>query len=188
MNLHIQKNGKNSSKGFYIALGVCLIAIGVAAWTTYDSVMNYASPGGGSASSATEPTNNTVSGVFVSEAPSSSSAAPSSQPSSAPASQAPSSAVSKPATASSKSPAKPANAVPSAYSYPVSSRTIVQKFSEDPVFCQTTQDWRAHPGLDLSANLNLLGASSSNTAGIQNDYPGGAVLLIAIRALFELHR
>jgi len=43
-------------------------------------------------------------------------------------------------------------------------------------------------GLDLSANLNLLAASSSNTAGVQNDYPGGAVLLIAVRALFELHR
>ena len=43
-------------------------------------------------------------------------------------------------------------------------------------------------GLDLSANLDLLGASSSNTAGVQNDYPGGAVLLIAVRALFELHR
>lgn len=43
-------------------------------------------------------------------------------------------------------------------------------------------------GLDLSANLDLLGSSGSNNAGVQNDYPGGAVLLIAIRALFELHR
>jgi hypothetical protein len=44
-------------------------------------------------------------------------------------------------------------------------------------------------GLDFSANLSLLGASSANNnAGPQNDYPGGAVLLFAIRALFELHR
>jgi hypothetical protein len=44
-------------------------------------------------------------------------------------------------------------------------------------------------GLDFSANLNLLGASSgSNNPAIQDNYPGGAVLLIAIRALFELHR
>jgi hypothetical protein len=43
-------------------------------------------------------------------------------------------------------------------------------------------------GIDFSANLNFLSASSSNVAGVQNDYPGGAVLLIAIRALFELHR
>lgn len=43
-------------------------------------------------------------------------------------------------------------------------------------------------GLDFSANLHLLGASSSNINGVPNDYPGGAVFLIAVRALFELHR
>ncbi len=46
-------------------------------------------------------------------------------------------------------------------------------------------------GLDFSANLNLLGAASDNSAsnaGARDNYAGGAVLLIAIRALFELHR
>jgi hypothetical protein len=46
-------------------------------------------------------------------------------------------------------------------------------------------------GLDLSANLNLLTASSETSAGnpaLRNEYPGGAVLLIAVRALFEFHR
>jgi len=43
-------------------------------------------------------------------------------------------------------------------------------------------------GLDFSANLSLLGSSHEIINGVRNDYPGGAVLLIAIRALFELHR
>jgi hypothetical protein len=44
-------------------------------------------------------------------------------------------------------------------------------------------------GLDFSANLNLLGSSNgSRNPAIQDDYPGGAVLLIAVRALFEFHR
>lgn len=43
-------------------------------------------------------------------------------------------------------------------------------------------------GLDFSANLNLLGSASENINGVQNNYPGGAVLLLAVRALFELHR
>ena len=43
-------------------------------------------------------------------------------------------------------------------------------------------------GLDFSANLNLLTAASRNNAGVQNDYDGGAVLLFAIRALFEFRR
>ena len=43
-------------------------------------------------------------------------------------------------------------------------------------------------GLDFSANLGLLSSSSTNINGAPADYPGGAVLLIAVRALFELHR
>jgi len=43
-------------------------------------------------------------------------------------------------------------------------------------------------GLDFSANLGLLGSSSTNINGVRADYPGGAVLLFAVRALFELHR
>lgn len=43
-------------------------------------------------------------------------------------------------------------------------------------------------GLDFSANLSLLGSSSSRVNGVQSDYPGGALVLIAVRALFELHR
>jgi hypothetical protein len=43
-------------------------------------------------------------------------------------------------------------------------------------------------GLDFSANLALLGSSSTNINGAPADYPGGAVLLLAVRALFELHR
>ena len=33
---------KGKKNGFYIALGVCLVAVGIAAWSTYDAVDNYA--------------------------------------------------------------------------------------------------------------------------------------------------
>lgn len=149
LNLHIQKNGrKGSSKGFYIALGVCLIAVGVAAWTTYDSVVNYATPEDKSQSEpvqSTAPANNTVSGVYgepeASSQPEVSSVAPeaaSSKP-----------AESKPQKTSSV-PDKPTAAEVTSYSFPVG-KTVVQKFSADPVYCKTTLDWRAHTGVDLSA-------------------------------------
>lgn len=161
LNLHIQKNGGNkSSKGFYIALGVCLIAVGVAAWTTYDSVINYAAPEDESQSEtlqSTEPANNTVSGVYgepessskpaLSSQPESSSVSPSSSkvPSSKPESKP------EPETKSeAPEPNKPTAANVASYSYPVS-RTVVRKFSTDPIYCKTTLDWRAHTGIDLSA-------------------------------------
>ena len=152
MNLHIQKSGK-SNKGFYIALGVCLIAVGVAAWTTYDSVSNYAVPEDKTTQSRAAKTNNTVSGVFVTESSGPASSTPASQE---PASSAP--AASNRPAASSRPAAKPASVNAQSFTYPVG-KTILQKFSKDPVFSKTTQDWRAHTGLDLSA-----GAGTSVTA------------------------
>src|SRR6478735_203451 len=43
-------------------------------------------------------------------------------------------------------------------------------------------------GIDFSANLNLLGASHTSINGAPYEYTGGAVFLLAVRALFEFHR
>ena len=43
-------NGQRFSKdkarrnGFYLALAVCLVAVGIAAWSTYDAVHGYLAP------------------------------------------------------------------------------------------------------------------------------------------------
>ncbi|MCI1982608.1 MAG: M23 family metallopeptidase [Oscillospiraceae bacterium] len=146
MNLHMQKSGK-SNKGFYIALGVCLIAVGIAAWTTYDSVVNYATPQD-KTQSQTAKTNDTVSGIYVTESstPKVSSQASSKKP-----------AVSEPAPVSSapvnkkKAKAKQANADVQKFLYPVEGKTVLRKFSKEPVYYKTMQDYRSHMGVDLSA-------------------------------------
>lgn len=150
-NNHFQKNHSSggSSKGFYIALGVCLIAIGVAAWTTYDSVINYATPEEESSSSQTaHPANETVSGVLevpqnsapVSSEPPVSSSQPSS--SEAPASKAP---------ASSKEPAVKTATVPQSFSFPIEGK-VARPFSvEELIYSETMKDWRAHAGVDFAA-------------------------------------
>lgn len=180
MNFHTQRNqsGKKSSRGFYIALGVCLIAVGVAAWTTYDSVVNYANPKE-ETQSETEQTNNTVSGIVVSEPEASKPEA-----SSRPVSQAPSRPESKAAssrpTAPSAAPAKPTAAQVQTYTYPVD-RTVVQKYTEDPVFCDTTQDWRAHTGVDLSAKAGeaVKAIGDGTVKKVYNDGQYGATVVIA---------
>lgn len=140
------KSGKTNSRGFYIALGICLVAIGVAAWTTYDSVVQYnddSSP----VSSQAEATGKHVSGVTISSTPQSSEASsepPSQAPSSSepPASSAPSSAVSD----------EPANTTPQPYQFPAGD-TVTQAFSGDIlVYSATMKDWRAHSGTDFSAS------------------------------------
>lgn len=163
-SLHFQNNNKakkNGGKGFYIALGVCLIAIGVASWTTYDSVVKFANPEESSSSEAAEPTQNTVSGVTAAITPPQSSSGPevnaetSSAPSDQPKEETPSSRPaepsSKPAESSQPDTTPAAPAKDKVYTYPVSS-TVTKNFSGDnPIFSETMQDWRAHRGVDLSA-------------------------------------
>ena len=89
-----KKHGKNT-KGFYLALGVCLLAVGVAAWTTYDSVVNFTAQDEELSSQASyQAAEKTVSGVKESASSSPSLTAESAPESSAPVSSAaPSSAA-----------------------------------------------------------------------------------------------
>lgn len=162
--MHFQSKKRKNSKGFYIALGVCLIAIGAAAWTTYTGVKNYLTPETPTQSAPQEAGKN-VSGVTVSEpesskepssAPSSSRESSSSESSSKPEkkkqeSSAPSSkAESKPEAKAEEKPQQTA-AAPSSYAFP-SGRTVTKEFSGDnPVYSLTMNDWRVHQGTDFAA-------------------------------------
>ena len=183
-NLHLlnTKSPKNNSKGFYIALGVCLIAIGVAAWTTYDSVTNYASPSTSSPSSAVQPTNQTLSGITVNtsepEASSEVSAAPSSEAeSSEPAVVSQKPVSSKPAASQ---PAKQTTAPVLTFQYPVGS-TVTQEYSgENPVYNKTMQDWRVHTGVDISAQQgDVIKAAANGTVKdvLADDSLGNVVVI-----------
>ena len=44
MNQKRFTEGKAPKSGFYVALAVCLAAVGIAAWSTYDSVTRYLEP------------------------------------------------------------------------------------------------------------------------------------------------
>lgn len=166
-SLHYEKKHKPSGgKGFYIALGVCLIAIGVASWTTYDSVVKFTEEESSSSSytQSTQQTQNNVEGVPISssEEPESSSesvqeekevsAQPEKEPEIVVSNTEPSEPTavkpeSTPETSSEST--EPENVV---YSFPVGN-TVTKNFSgENPIFSETMQDWRVHSGVDLGAN------------------------------------
>lgn len=154
-----RKTAKNS-KGFYIALSLCLVAVGVAAWTTFDSVNNFTA--GEDTSSQVLQTEKTISGVKV---PSSSEESSSAVSSSREESSQPESTVSEtsseaqssqgtenseahvPAGASS-SPA-PSTVTPDILQYPLGNSISVPFSGDALVFSETMQDWRAHTGVDI---------------------------------------
>lgn len=156
-------SNRNSKKnrGFYIALGVCLIAVGAAAWTTYDSVTKYTEPQS-SVESKAEEANDTVSGIFVNDV------------SSAPAvSSSPASAV------SSKTETKQTAAAANTFTMPVSGKVSLA-FSKKPVFNKTLEDYRAHTGVDLSAKTGeaVKACADGVVTKVANDDRNGNTIVI----------
>lgn len=197
-SFHYQKK-KKGGKGFYIALGMCLIAIGVASWTTYDSVVQFTTPeSSSSASPKTEAAQNTVSGIFTNypegSAKAESSKAPevSSTPETSSKTESKSEKSSAPEKESSGNSSKaqetiqtPQNTASSAsqnvaqtFSYPCGD-TVTKNFSgEDLIYSETMQDWRVHSGVDLSAkNGDAVSAIGAGTvkAILQDDLLGNVI-------------
>ena len=179
-------NGKRFSKekrrgGFYLALAVCLTAVGIAAWSTYDSVTSYTAPqssqqeaadpedpeAGKKSSQKEEVPKASASKAEPSPAPTpkpaeeessqAQEAAGEPSPTQEPSQQEPSPAESSgEETVTPQETQVPANAplyeISAKFIWPVASRQVSQAYSAGaPVYSQTMKDWRIHTGTDLSA-------------------------------------
>lgn len=196
-----KKHARNA-KGFYVALGVCLIAVGVAAWTTYDSVVNFTAQD--EALSSQEPyqaAEKPVSGVTEpassvpsltaessaapSEAPESS-AAPESEPE--PVSQIPVITASEPAQETAAAPdpepveetAAPAAQTPDSLGYPIGKSVSLRFSGDEPVYSETMGDWRVHSGADLPGQPGetVQAACEGTVSSVsQDELMGGCVVV-----------
>lgn len=142
-NNHYPSNGKKrQNRGFAIAAGICLIAIGAAAWSAYDSVVQ-------------EPLS-TESEVSISETIPTEDGISLSSPTPVPEKE----AAAKPAPSPSPTPEATPSAKPSAaavsienmeLSFPVGQK-VLKRFSDaTPVYSDTMKDWRVHNGVDFEA-------------------------------------
>ena len=179
-------NGKRFSKekrrgGFYLALAVCLTAVGIAAWSTYDSVTSYTAPQSSqqetadpedpearkkpsqeeetskASPSAAEPSPAPTPKPAEEESSQAQEAAGEPSPTQEPSQQEPSPAESSgEETVTPQETQVPANAplyeISAKFIWPVASRQVSQAYSAGaPVYSQTMKDWRIHTGTDLSA-------------------------------------
>ena len=174
-----QSSGKKpQSVGFYIALAVCLTAIGASAWTTFDSVMDLRRSAS-VAPSSVQQVNRDVSGVPASEPASStqtSSAAPASKPESKPASK----PESKPESKSESKPAPSSAAPVTATTYILPVNGEIQKPFGQSVYSRTFGDWRAHNGIDIAATAgcSVMAIGDGTVQSFTEDVMLGGVLVI----------
>ena len=167
-------NGKRFSEnkarrnGFYLALAVCLVAVGIAAWSTFDAVQGYiaATEELGNSSSSTSSRSDDPQ-AQKSPTPSSQPSAGTVKPSTAPTatpkptyvpkpSDPPVQDTPEPADTEPEEPQVPVNApmyeISGEMIYPVSGETVAKAYSAGaPVYSATMKDWRVHAGVDLDA-------------------------------------
>ncbi len=172
-----------AGKGFYAALGVCLLGAGVAAWVSIDRTMNSLDQMGYSSSepsSFTEPAGEEPAGASEPDIPKDSSQQESSQPSepsdvqqSSSTEQTNASANSEQQTASTKLPA-------AAYVYPVNGEIFASYSGDKLVYNKTMGDWRTHNGIDLKAEqgTNILAVSAGTVTRVYDDALWGKVVEI----------
>lgn len=169
MNPKRYSESKARKNGFYLALAICLVAVGIAAWSTYDAVHNYVQAENKTTSSQAQQPKKTPAageqkGKDDPEAPrAASSPAPARQTvgsvtDKAETSKPESSAVSEPASSAPEEPSSepqiPVNApmyeISGELIYPLASQKVPQAYSAGaPVYSQTMKDWRIHTGTDV---------------------------------------
>lgn len=173
-------NGKRFSEskarrnGFYLALAVCLVAVGVAAWSTFDAVQGYmtaTNPENSSAPEVSAPrsddpeaprtpvpggnrTSSAVTPVRPAATPKPSATPAPARPTPAP-SAAPQAEQDQPEDQE-QAPQVPANAplyeITDELIYPVSGKEVAKAYSSGaPMYSETMRDWRVHTGTDLTA-------------------------------------
>lgn len=202
--------GSKNSKSFYIALAVCIAAVGVAAWSTYSSVMDYLNPKDGATvlnGSSDTPTDMTVSGIKdsrSSEADNNSSDILSDTKSEI-SSDIPDTEPKKEDYEVSQTDVAPdgdddeiletSNTVTpqeqltGALVYPVGKVILKDYSGENPVFSKTFGDWRVHSGIDFAADK---GATVKAMAGgvvkeIYEDDMLGTTVVIEHNGGFEAY-
>ena len=180
-----QRNKKTRKEkiGFFTAFSVCIVAVALALWSTYASI------GGFDNQNVTEPTyiatlapvteavNNYVTGVTVTE-PAESTAVWTET-------QAPTIETTEPDTTAQPYTGENGSLqtilqVSASLDYPVMSGKIVKEYSEDAIYSETMEDYRAHTGVDFEADIgeNVIAMSDGVVDSIYTDNMYGNVIKV----------
>ena len=147
MNVYNEKRKRNKKEriGFYTALSVCLVAIGLAAYSTYTSFSDYFDDG-----VPTVPVNEIVTGITETETVTQEPTVEETEPTTE---------VTEPTTepeyeeetapAETKTALQTMLTVNTSLSYPLDKAKIIQEYSEDSVYNKTLNQWNAHTGVDF---------------------------------------
>lgn len=160
---HAKEKKPTERVGFYIALSICMMAVGLAVWSAYSTLSEPAESSDNTYFSSLSTENAAVGQEMtgVTEADT--------QAVTEPETEAPTDAATEPARKLVISESKPSEAqsadnemeadplqavlnIKEDMIYPVKSRQVTKPYSEDAVYSKTLRDYRAHAGCDFAAD------------------------------------
>lgn len=172
-HMHFEKPKKKNfweKQGFYVAIAVCLLAVGASSWIAVQRIQGNDLVEGGSSVTMSAPTavDNKVSNVPY----------PESKTDSVPASSAPES----PTAAASKKPVSdaPKNEASPFYVMPIGGNIVKDFDSDNLQYSETFKDWRLHLGLDIAAEIGtpVLASADGTVTEVREDALLGTVVVI----------
>ncbi len=149
------KKGSWGVRSVYIALGICLVAVAVASWITFESISSTLNSGNDSADAdIIEPVNDSVSGVTED--------------------------VSSMEEVVSAEPEEAVDTTPESLTLPLQNGVIKSYSGEALVYSETLRDWRAHNGTDFAAEEGeeVLAAADGTVSKVYDDGLMGYVVII----------
>lgn len=152
---------KSNKNGFYLALAVCLVAVGIAAWSTYEAVQGYLTADDtaekGQSSQVTDNSRNETVKIKPTPAPT-----PAENVGTTPEETTPTEEVDTP-NVEEETATEPLYIISEVMTAPVSSNQIIKAYSKGaPVFSETMKDWRIHTGTDYAAEVGEDVTASAN--------------------------
>ena len=175
------KNSRKEKIGFFTAFSICLVAVGLALWSTYSSI------GGFDNANVTEPTYVAVyeptqqAGVQVEGVTVEEMEEPTSEPAAVqePYTQPDTTAQVQDYTGDSEG-LQAMLQVSASLSYPVNNGSVQKEYSEDALYNETMGDYRAHTGVDFKAQPeeNVLAMADGTVEEIYTDNMYGNVIKV----------
>ncbi len=176
-----EKKPLKNNMGFYIALGICIVTIAAAAWTTYGSVLEYQSDSTDGTDSSEVEAAEDVSGESYERSllTDDESSAEGSQKESS--EQKAETSAEETQTESMPAEETPSEETSKSVVFPVADAKVMKGFSVSaPVFSKTTSDWRTHGGVDFEApkGTAVCAVSSGTVKAVGNDPMLGNYIII----------
>lgn len=171
-----KRRSKKERIGFYTALSICIVAVGMAAYSTYTSLSGVF---GDNESESSLAVNNIVTGVMETEKETAPVTETKEKPTETEVKSTETEFI-ETVPPQTKTALQTMTAVKTSLSYPLDKRKVIKEYSEESVYNKTLNQWQAHTGVDFACDKgdNVYSMGDGEVKRIYNDDMLGKTIIV----------